>query len=75
MKIQFHQTSKLSLTYILDQIPNGIEVNQDLKQLAALEIHLGSWQLPRQCFYSNYLNKNIAEVIILQQYICSVYNF
>ena len=28
-----------------------------------------------KCFYSNYLGKNIAEVIISQQNIYSVYNF
>ena len=35
---------------------------------AVLEVYFGSQQLPkvlpRQCFYSNYLGKNIAVVII-----------
>ena len=52
-------------------IPNKEDIINVAKPNSGLEIHLDSRQLlrvlARQCFYSNYLSKNIAEVIISQQ--------
>ena len=63
----FKKCAELFLT----MIPNKEDIINVAKPNSGLEIHLGSQQLlrvlARQCFYSNYLSKNIAEVIISQQ--------